>query len=133
VLSLWSLASSPLIIGSDLNGLCSTDLSMLGNRAVLALDQDAVVAAPVSQRGDEQIVAKTVGPGEAVVGLFDTGDRGRSVSTSAAALGIESCGAGYALENLWTGRQRVVSDETIAAQVPAQGVALLRVTSPCGS
>ena len=133
VLSLWSLASSPLIVGSNLTALCATDLSLLENRAVIALDQDGVVASPISHGKDVQIVAKTVTSGDVVVGLFDTGHTARPLSTTASKLGIGPCPQGYALQNLWTGQQGTSTDGTVAARVPAGGVALLEVKPLCGS
>jgi Alpha galactosidase A/Alpha galactosidase C-terminal beta sandwich domain len=133
VLSLWSLASSPLIIGANVTELCPTDLNMLENTAVLAVDQDGVVASPVSSGPNEQIVAKTVKNGDVVVGLFDTGNTERRLSTSASSLGMAPCKRGYALENLWTGQRSTESDGTIAAQVAPEGVALLEVKSRCGT
>ncbi len=133
VLSLWSLASSPLIIGANLTGLCETDLDMLENTAVLAVDQDGVVASPVSSGAHEQVVAKTVSGGDVVVGLFDTSNTERLLSTSASTLGMAPCQQGYALENLWTHQRSTTSDGTVAAQVPPQGVALFEVEPLCGA
>jgi len=133
VLSLWSLASSPLIIGANLTDLCQTDLNMLENTAVLAVDQDGVVASPVSSGAHDQIVAKTVKSGDVVVGLFDTGNTERLLSTSASRLGLAPCQHGYALENLWTHQSSTDSDGTVAARVPPQGVALLEVKPLCGA
>jgi hypothetical protein len=132
VLSLWALASSPLIIGSDLTDLCTTDLKLLENTALLGVDQDGIAASPVSRGKDEQIVAKTVKTGDVVVGLFDTANATRSLSTNASALGLEPCKRGYALENLWSG-ERGDSEGAITARVPARGVALFEVTSRCSS
>ncbi len=131
VLSLWSLASSPLIIGADLTDLCPSDLKMLENTAVLAVDQDGVAASPISHGKGEQVIAKTVKDGDVVVGLFDTGDTTRSLSTRTSALGMASCQRGYLVENLWTGAQSTDSDGRITASVPADGVKLLDVSSLC--
>jgi hypothetical protein len=133
VLSLWSLASSPLIIGSNLEDLCETDLKMLENTAVLDVDQDGIVASPISHGARQQIVAKTIKSGDVVVGLFNTGEKARSLATTTSQLGIERCQQGYAVKNLWSGEQGTLSDETVTARVPARGVALLEVTSLCGS
>jgi hypothetical protein len=133
VLSLWSLASSPLIIGSSLEDLCPADLEMLENTAVLGVDQDGIVASPISHGPRQQIVAKTINPGDVVVGLFDTGEKARSLATTTSALGIERCQQGYTVKNLWSGEQGTLSDETVSARVPARGVALLEITSLCGS
>jgi hypothetical protein len=132
VLSLWSLASSPLIIGANLADLCRADLDMLENTAVLAVDQDGVVASPVSHGAHEQVVAKTVEGGDVVVGLFDTGNHERLLSISTSKLGLASCKQGYALENLWTHQSSTDSGGTVAAEVPAEGVALFEVTPLCG-
>jgi hypothetical protein len=133
VLSLWSLASSPMIIGANLINLCQTDLDMLENTAVLAVDQDGVVASPVRSGTHEQVVAKTLDSGDVVVGLFDTGNTERVLSTSVSKLGLAPCKRGYALENLWTGQASTDSDGTVTAQVPPQGVALFEVKPLCGA
>jgi hypothetical protein len=131
VLSLWSLASSPLIIGTDLTHLCTPDLEMLENTSLLAVDQDGIVASPISHSRDRQVIAKTIAPGHVVVGLFDTGQGASRLSTNASALGLESCPSGYALANLWSAQQSVSADGKITATVPAHGVALLEVVSRC--
>ncbi len=131
VLSLWSLASSPLIIGSDLTDLCASDLGLLENTAVLAVDQDGIVASQVPHGKGGQILAKTIKAGDVAVGLFDTGHKTHTPSTSTTALGIARCSQGYHVENLWTRQQSNNSDGVIAASVPADGVALLDVSSLC--
>src|SRR5205823_538111 len=72
-MSLWSLAASPLILGTDLTNLDPTDLSLLKNRDVLAVDQDAIDASRISSSATTQVFAKTEKNGDAVVGLFNTG------------------------------------------------------------
>jgi hypothetical protein len=133
VLSLWSLASSPLIIGANLTELCATDLRLLENTAVLALDQDGVVATPVAHGEGDQIVAKTLPDGAAAVGLFDTTTGTRTLSVSTAELGLAACPHGYQVANLWSGKTAVNRSGTIRAHVPGQGVALLEVSSRCAS
>src|SRR6266496_1742348 len=46
-MSLWALAASPLILGTDLTNLDPTDLGYLKNTAVLAVDQDAIDASRI--------------------------------------------------------------------------------------
>src|SRR5579875_15143 len=88
VLSLWSLASSPIILGTDLTQLCPQDLSLLENKAVLALDQDGVDASLIESENGERIVAKTTPSGAVAVGLFNTGLKTKTLSVSASALGL---------------------------------------------
>ena len=126
-LSLWALAASPLILGTDLTSLDKTDLGLLLNRDVVAADQDAVDAARLVNTSTVQIFAKTEKNGDAVVGLFNISGVPEVISTSAAALGLAASGSGYLLDNLWTHKSTQTAG-TISADVPSHGVALLRVS-----
>jgi hypothetical protein len=156
-LSLWSLGSAPLILGSDLTksvtngygtsaGITARDYSLLTNRNVIEVDQDAIDASRIVDVGTpgakpgHQVFAKVERFGDAIVGLFNTttklGSKAVSISTTAAALGLPADPHGYLVQNLW-GRQSVVGGGTvyrisaagkITATVPAEGVALFRVT-----
>ncbi|MEU9454319.1 glycoside hydrolase family 27 protein [Streptomyces sp. NPDC048277] len=124
-LSLWSLAASPLVLGTDLTHLAPADLALLTNTDVLAVDQDGIDAERMSEDADSQVFAKTEPNGDVVVGLFNTGATAREVATSAAALGLPSA-RGYALRDLWSHRL-TGSPGRIAADVPPHGVVLYRV------
>ncbi len=125
VLSLWSLAASPLILGTDLTKLCQSDLKLLRNKSVLAVDQDGIDASMRVNKANEKVIAKTEPSGDVVVGLFNTTTRSERISTSASALGLPARRR-YTLTNLWThGVSR--SEKTIGASVPARSVVLLRV------
>jgi hypothetical protein len=130
-MSLWALASSPLILGTDLTSLDPTDLSYLTNRAVLSVDQDSIDASRIVNDPDEQVFAKTERSGDVVAGLFNTGGASQVVSTTAATLGLPASGA-YRLDNLWT-HHVSEAGATIAADVPSHGVALLRITPVRGA
>ncbi|MGH3409355.1 MAG: glycoside hydrolase family 27 protein, partial [Streptosporangiaceae bacterium] len=125
-MSLWSLAASPLILGTDLTHLDPLDLSYLKNRAVLSVDQDAIDASRITSTATTQVFTKTEKNGDVVAGLFNTSGQPEVVSTTAAAIGLPAAGA-YRLDNLWTHRV-TESGTTIAADVPSHGVALFRVT-----
>jgi hypothetical protein len=125
-MSLWSLAASPLILGTDLTHLDPTDLGLLKNRDVLAVDQDGIDAGRIANSGNRQVFAKAEKNGDVIVGLFNTAGSTQVVSTTAAAAGLPA-GGRYLLSELWS-HQRTSSGGTIAASVPAHGVALYRVT-----
>ena len=124
-MSLWSLAASPLFLGTDLTHLDPTDLSLLRNQDVLAVDQDAIDAKRISNDANTQVFAKTERNGDVIVGLFNTAGASRAVSTTAAALGLPKA-ADYSLQDLWS-RAATESTGTISTDVPAHGVALYRV------
>jgi hypothetical protein len=133
-LSLWALASSPLILGADLTHLSATDLALLENRSVIAVDQDGVDASRVARTSGWQIFAKTETNGDAVVGLFNTGDRARTLSLDTASLGLAPA-KDYKVDNFWSHQAVVwpgtswgVPGRPLEADVPAHGVALFRVS-----
>jgi hypothetical protein len=157
-LSLWSLASAPLILGSDLTSkvtnaygtsasLTRTDLKLLTNAKVIKVDQDsidasqiAVAGSPGNQPGD-QVFAKVEHKGDGIVGLFNTttnlSSSPVSISTTAAAIGLPADPHGYEVQDLWGGQSvaagghrtfRISSAGNITATVPAEGVALYRIT-----
>jgi hypothetical protein len=156
-LSLWSLGSAPLILGSDLSesvtnaygtsaGLTRTDFSLLTNRQVIRVDQDAIDASLVAVSGAPgdsagyQVFSKIESRGDAVVGLFntdtDTTTAPVTIATTAAALGLPAAPHGYLVQDLW-GRNSVVAGSraifrisaagNLSASVPAEGVALYRI------
>ncbi|HEX4258598.1 MAG TPA: NEW3 domain-containing protein, partial [Streptosporangiaceae bacterium] len=125
-LALWALASSPLILGTDLTNLDQSDLALLKNRSVIAVDQDSIDASRLVDGSTEQIFAKTEKNGDVVAGLFNTASTPQVISTTAATLKATSA-ADYKVSNLWTGKTTETTG-TISAAVPAHGVALVRVT-----
>ena len=157
-LSLWSLGSAPLILGSDLTSsvtnaygtsasLSPADLSLLTNRQVIGVDQDAIDASRIATSGSpgsaagHQVFAKVESCGDAIVGLFNTTTTMSSspvtISTTAAKLGLPADPHGYQVQDLWGSQSTVVGGQTtfdissagkISATVPPEGVALYRVT-----
>ncbi|MGW1622145.1 glycoside hydrolase family 27 protein [Streptomyces sp. NPDC002172] len=130
-MSLWSLAASPLVLGTDLTRLDPADLALLGNTDVLAVDQDGIDAERISSAPGSQVFAKAEPGGDIVVGLFNTGSAAREIVTTAAALGLPSARA-YTLRDLWSHRT-TGSSGRVAADVPPHGVVLYRIhRSPAG-
>jgi len=125
-LSLWALASSPLLLGVDLTHLDPLDLQYLKNTAVLAVDQDSIAAKRVLNTGTHQVFAKKEPNGDVIVGLFNTGNQMETVSVSGSTVGLPEKEGGYSLENLWTGKMEKGAS-TIRASVPSHGVVLYRV------
>ena len=126
VLSLWSLASSPLILGTNLTRLCRPDLKLLENRAVLSVEQDGIDASMITNGDTAKVIAKTERNGDVVVGLFNTTGKPEVISTKAFAIGLPA-GGHYRVTNLWTHRV-TSSGTTISANVRPHGVAFYRVS-----
>lgn len=101
------------------------DMRLLGNRAVLSVEQDGIDGSMIVNGSTEKVVAKTEQNGDVVVGLFNTTSRPEVISTTASAIGLPG-GDHYLLANLWT-HKVAESGSTISASVPAHGVAFYRV------
>jgi len=135
--SLWAEMAAPLIEGSNLVSASSTTLSMLANKAVIAVDQDPLgkQGTEVSSAGGLDVLAKPLASGDVSVALFDETGSAATISTSAAAIG-KSGSSSYTLTNLWTGAASTTTS-AISASVPAHGTVMLRVsggsTSPVTS
>ena len=127
-ISLWALGASPFILGIDLTHLDSTDLEKyLKNAEVLAVDQDSIAAKRVVKTGNQQVFAKKEPNGDALVGLFNTGDKTETVSVPISAVGLPESERGYSLHDLWGGETKKTSS-TVSAVVPSHGVVLYRVS-----
>jgi hypothetical protein len=127
MMSLWALAASPLVINADMADLDPADLSILENRGVISVDQDAIDASRLVNTSAEQVFAKTEKSGDVVAGLFNTGGSPEVISVPAATLGLPA-GSAYLLDNLWT-RHATETAGVISASVPPHGVALLRISA----
>jgi Alpha galactosidase A/NPCBM-associated, NEW3 domain of alpha-galactosidase/Alpha galactosidase C-terminal beta sandwich domain/Carbohydrate binding module (family 35) len=125
-MSLWALAASPFILGTDLRDLDPADLALLKNTDVLAVDQDAIDATRVYNSNGQQIFTKQEPNGEVIAGLFNTSGTPQVISTSATALGL-AAGTDYFVKDLWS-HQTTETVGPIAVSVPAHGVALYRLS-----
>jgi alpha-galactosidase len=73
-MSLWSMAGSNLVLGTDLTSLNSTELGYLENRSVISVDQDGVAAQEIENEdsGNGLVFSKKESSGDYVVALFNT-------------------------------------------------------------
>jgi Lamin Tail Domain/MBG domain (YGX type)/Alpha galactosidase A/NPCBM-associated, NEW3 domain of alpha-galactosidase/Alpha galactosidase C-terminal beta sandwich domain len=122
VLSLWSLASSPLILGSDLTTLNKTqnpvDLALLLNRKVLGVDQDKIPASRIAITPTDQVFAKTERRGDVIVGLFNTDySQPHVITTSAAKIGLPG-GGPYLVRDLWGENSDLCAAQSILTANP---------------
>jgi alpha-galactosidase len=130
-LSLWAMADSPLLLGIDLTNLDSTDLGLLKNRGVIAIDQDTIPAARVVDSGSEQVFSKRETNGTFDIAVFNT-DSGaaHSESVSLPALGLSGSSV---LTDVWSGSSLGTVSGTYTATVPAGGVSLITASPVSGN
>jgi alpha-galactosidase len=130
-MSLWSLAASPLILGTDLTKLDSTELGYLKNARVLAVDQDGIDAARIVNSGNQQVFSKREADGSVVMGLFNDSDTGSTtVSVALSAAGIS--GSATATD-LWSGSSLGTISGTYSVTLGAGAVKLIKAVPSGGA
>jgi alpha-galactosidase len=124
LVTLWSIARSPLIIGANLTELDDWTAGLLTNAAVVAMDQRGHDQKVASE--DEELVAwvsKGDG-GREYLALFNLGDAAARVAVPLARYGFTA--DKYAAKDVWEGKDLgKVSEAT--GMVAAHGVLLLEL------
>ncbi|WFB06415.1 NPCBM/NEW2 domain-containing protein [Streptomyces sp. LX-29] len=125
--SMWSIMAAPLLIGSDLRTADEEAFRILGNREVIAVDQDPLGKQGTvrSSTGGRWVVAKEMADGSRAVALFNESGTARRISTTAQEVGLPADTA-YQVRDLWQHRS-YHSAGAISATVPAHGTVLVRV------
>ncbi|MHA6722575.1 NPCBM/NEW2 domain-containing protein [Sphingomonas sp. RS2018] len=128
-MSLWAVLAAPLILGNDLRRMTPAIAAIIGNRDVIAVNQDPAgnQGVVVSRDGDGEVVAKALSmDGHKAVALINRGSKPLSLSASLADLGLSPTRP-VAIRDLWTGaRVRPVGARITVALAPQETV-LLRV------
>jgi alpha-galactosidase len=127
-MSLWVMACSPLMIGCDIRNLDKETASLLMNREVLAVNQDALglPARRVLQIGGCDVWRKPLADGSVAVALINRGSSPVDVTLKAGDVGLLD--ASKVARNLWL--QENVADFTteLAQRIQAHETILLKIT-----
>ncbi|RKN47944.1 glycoside hydrolase family 27 protein [Micromonospora endolithica] len=125
--AMWAVMASPLIAGNDLRSMSAETRTILTNRNLIAINQDALglQATQVSFDGTRRVLAKRLANGDVAVALFNQGASSTTISTTAAAIG--KSGSSFTLLDAWTNATSA-SSGTISATVPAHGTVVYRVS-----
>src|SRR6266540_2488125 len=78
VMTLWAMAASPLLLGSDLTNLTSVDLAILTNDRLIAVNQDGYTSQRIVNSGVNQVWRKREDNGDFIVALYNTDTSGSS-------------------------------------------------------
>ena len=127
--SLWSMMAAPLLIGSDLRKATPETFTILANKDLIAVDQDALgkpATVLASDSGRWTLVRQLAG-GDRAVALFNETDQPQRISTTAGAAGLPQA-AGYRLRDLWQHRDTHTTG-TVSATVSAHGTVAYRISA----
>jgi hypothetical protein len=127
LMSLWSIAQSPLIFGGDLPRNDDFTRALISNDEVLAVDQKALHGRAFAEGGDSVVwTADAVGSPARYVAVFNVGDRGPiDVRVDWPALGLP---AKCALRDLWERKDVGTIEGGYTFQVEPHGSGLYRVS-----
>ena len=135
-LSLWSMMSAPLILSSDLAKLSPQAIAILGNKAVIAIDQDSLgrMATLVRRTPQMDVLFKPLANGDDAVAVLNRSDAPIRVDLHPADLGFAANSAcRLEAQNLWSGtHQSAIS--ALQAEVDPHDTAIWRIhtSARCG-
>jgi len=98
-MTLWAISAAPLILGTDLTKLDSTDLGLLTNTEVLGVDQAGRPASPVSQATSQQVWWAKNTDGSYTVALFNLEAATANVTVKWSDLGLSGS---HSIHDLWS-------------------------------
>ncbi|MEO6964443.1 MAG: ricin-type beta-trefoil lectin domain protein [Acidobacteriaceae bacterium] len=135
-LALWSMMSAPLILSSDVGKLSTQAIVILGNKSVIAVDQDPLgrMVSLVSRSADMDILFKTLRGGDYAVAVLNRGDLPVQVDLHPDELGFtKNANCRFASQDLWSGARQPAAS-ALAATVASHDTAIWRIhpAADCG-
>ena len=124
-LTLWSIENSNLTLGVDLTNLDSTDLGLITNSEVLAVDQNGHPARPIDRTSPQQAWYAPNGDGSYTVGLFNLSGATATVSVNWQDLGFT--GSAAAVHDDWSHSDLGSFATGYSVSLPTHGSTLLKV------
>jgi hypothetical protein len=125
VMTLWSIARSPLMFGGDMTKLDPFTLSLLTNDAVLAVNQRSLNNRPLFDRdGIVAWAADVPGSSDKYLAVFNTTGGRAEVPVRLADIGLSGTVSSH---DLWTGSVRSERGTEFSPEVEAHGAGLYRL------
>jgi len=126
-ISLWSLLSSPLLIGCDMGKLDKFTLNLLTNDEVIAINQDALgkEARQALKKDTYQVWLKELHDGGKAVGIFNTSEKYQTITIK-----LNDIGAGgyKKVRDAWQQKTLAGNGQVFTAKVAPHGVTLVKLS-----
>ena len=129
-LTLWAIENSNLTLGVDLTNLDATDLGLMTNPEVLAVDQNGHPARAVDRTTAQQAWYAPNGDGSYTVALFNLSGSAATAAVNWQDIGFT--GSAATVHDDWSHTDLGSFATGYSVQLPAHGTTLLRVT-PTGA
>ncbi|HEX8235873.1 MAG TPA: glycoside hydrolase family 27 protein [Abditibacteriaceae bacterium] len=127
-MSMWCMACSPLMIGCDVRNMDEETTSLLTNREVLAINQDAlgIPARRVRQTDGCEVWKKPLSDGSVAVALLNRGATGTNIQLKASDIGLLD--TKKLVRDLWSGQDIGEFEWDMTHRVQPHQTLLLKVT-----
>jgi len=126
LMTLWSVARSPLIMGGDLRHLDAPTMALLTNPEVIAVNQASTANRPHFVDDGARVWSARAADGDRYVALFNTGDAAREVGVDLAVLGV----AGQVrVRDLWARAADGTARGRLARRLPPHGAGFYRLNA----
>lgn len=128
--ALWSIHSSPMVLGNDMSNMKASVLAILTNKEVLALNQDTfgLQANKISDDGSGgEVYAKRMGGwsgAERGVVLFNRSGAAKNLTVNFKDLDLEGS---VTVRDLWAGKDVGSFENSYSVSVPSHGAAALKL------
>jgi hypothetical protein len=130
LMTLWSMARSPLIVGANLPANDDFTLSLLTNDEVLSVDQHSLNNRQLFRNGDAVAwVADVPGSADKYVGMFNTRDKKAAADEVPAKFTLQLKDLGMtaaSVRDLWTHKDTGVATTTFSAELSPHAAGLFR-------
>ena len=125
LVTLWSIARSPLILGANLTQLDAPTLALLTNPDVIALNQQGTAQHEAVHDGDLILWRSTLPDGHEAIALFNLGDKPLAVHRTFASIDPQLAGQPWKARDVWTGQYLPGILAGINAHLPPHGCQLV--------
>ncbi|HET7101427.1 MAG TPA: ricin-type beta-trefoil lectin domain protein [Terriglobia bacterium] len=136
-MALWSMMSAPLILSSDVAKLSPAAIAIVGNKDLIAIDQDPLgkMATLVRRTPQMDVLFKRLSDGDDAVAAMNHGDAAVKVDVAPAELGFEAAsGCTFDAKDLWSGKEQSAA-ASLQAEVASHDAIIWRIhpSTECGT
>ena len=135
-MALWSMMSAPLILSSEVAKLTPEAIAIVGNKDLIAIDQDPVgrMATLVQRTPQMDVLFKRSSNGADAVAVINHSDAAIKAKMTPANLGFADSGCKLDVKDLWTGKEQSGAS-SLEAEVASHDAAIWRVhpSGECGA
>ena len=134
-MSLWAISAAPLIVGADVTRLTKSEIAILTNSEVLAVNQNPLGLQCIKISGSNselQVWAKPLArPGSRAVVLLNRTAAASPISVDWSSLGLNSA-AKAQVRDLWAHKDLGLYTSRFQVTVPPQDIVMLRISGEDG-